>query len=148
MSSEDDDLAAVSLAQLAEPRPLTAPEQTLIDALVEPLGVAELTALAACVKVTAECACGCPSIGLYSSDELSPEAIAQLAAVAGIGHAAVEITAYSVNERGDDVQITLHVVGGSIAELEIWTGTFGSDVRTELPAPGSLRPAPYGSSAG
>jgi hypothetical protein len=135
----DEDLAAVSLVDLAEPRPLTVPERALLDALVEPLAIPELTALAERAQVTAECACGCPSIGLWSEDgpELSAEAIAQLS---DDPDRSIELTAYGLNDQDGELQVTLHIGLGRLVELEIWAGVWGADPRTTLPSVDTLQP--------
>jgi hypothetical protein len=108
-------------AALAEPRPLEARERALLDLLLAgPLGREALRHQAATAQVSEACSCGCPSVWL-EVDRAVPVAVFR-ADESPSGRADwVPLTA-----RAGDVDVTLHVVGGRLAELEVWAGTEGA----------------------
>lgn len=113
---------------LPEPRPLTARERELIDFLVAgPLGRAELREQAKVAQVIALCSCGCPSV-FIEVDHDEPAARFSKTEVPSGDTDAVALTAYSLNPMSS-TQVTLHVVGGYMAELEIWARQFGARPR-------------------
>jgi hypothetical protein len=128
------------LVPLDEPRPLTGPERTLLEALVEPLAREELAQQIARAQVVAHCSCGCRSIGLRSDGpELAPAVVMQLT---DLGRDDVlHVRAWATDDAGREVEVTLHVGDGTLKELEIWCSD-GGEIITELPVAGSLRREP------
>ena len=80
----------------------------------------------------ARCACGCPSVGLERD---APPA----ATPAGW---------YTLVARAVDEEICtdviLHVMDGTVLELEIWTVADDGEIGTSIPAPAALRREPPG----
>lgn len=137
-SPVDSDAKQPELVPLAEPRRLVPTEHVLLKALVEPLGLPELSEQVAHAEVVARCSCGCPSVGLRTTGpELAAEVVRRLDTVGRDDVCAV--TAWGVNRHGREVEVTLHVVFGHLEELEIWAGWDGGEVETELPGAESLR---------
>ena len=105
-----------------------------MEAVVAPLGRPELREQVGGVVVVAACSCGCPSVGLRADGPSLPADLR-------------DVTAWATNAEGREVQVTAHVVLGRLAELEVWAGWDGGEVRTALPSPGSLRRWSTGSRA-
>ena len=139
MSPRADEVAAAAhLVGLDEARPLTAAERRLLEALIEPLDLAELSEQIARAVVVAQCSCGCPSVGLRTDGPVLPaELVARLSDTGSDD--SLGVSAWGPNGEGRDVQVTLHVVRGRLDELEVWPGWDGGEVRTALPSGESLR---------
>jgi hypothetical protein len=124
---------------------VTADERAVLQALTEPLRFAALKEQVTQVEVVAECSCGCPSVGLRADGPTLPADVVQGLSRVGRDDL-LDLTARGINHEGRDVDVTLHVVLGRLAELEVWAGGDGGEVRTALPAAESLRPEPAGAS--
>lgn len=132
MDDETPDLTFVSVDR----RPFNAEEVQLVDFLLDdPRAVPELREQVAAAEVVSRCGCGCASVGV----EVAPAApqARWRAADTPFGRADwVPLTAEGLAGRGRVVEVTLHVLGGYLGELEIWTGRFGEAI---LPRPETLR---------
>jgi len=129
MSGVDDD-PVVECIPLANPRPLTANERALIDFLLQgPLGRDELRTQAETARVVGTCSCRCPSVWLDVDPE-SPIAEFQAEHSPSGDPAWVPITAVQPTRTGG-TEVTLHVLGGRIHELEIWAGGYGVRPRVD-----------------
>jgi hypothetical protein len=116
---------------LARPRALTAKERTLIEFLLDgPLGSGELRRQAETVRVVGTCSCGCPSVFL-EADPSTPSARFRPEETPFGRTDWVPLTAWHRKSRGS-TEVTLHVVGGRLEELEIWAGGFGVRPRVDL----------------
>jgi Domain of unknown function (DUF6984) len=118
------------IVPLDAPRPLTPEEQVLLEHLLtSPLANDEVRAQARTAEVVGMCDCGCRSVGLRN-DEGSPRAPGSADVV--------QITAHGRAADGTFVEVTLHVIHGRIAELEIWDGTF-DETHGAMPDPETLQ---------
>jgi hypothetical protein len=128
---------------LPQPRSLNGAEQAVLDRLVTHTGSAELAAQASSAQVTAVCGCGCGSIRLHTdAPPLSPEAMTQLSSTGRDDWFSVDSTRIDeTTEVGGSrievrmFQVVLHVVQGSLHELEIFAG---EGVAVEPPPPDEL----------
>ena len=127
------------LLPLARPRELSARERELLEALIAPLGVEELGRQVRTAKVVSVCSCGCPSVGLSAEGPRVPPAVA-LAVDDTARDGTFGVKAWASNDEGRDVEVALHVIEGTVFELEIWSGWDGGDVHTSVPPAASLRP--------
>jgi len=119
---DEIDEPIVERLPLAAPRPLTAEERALLEALLRhPGSKPELTEQAKTVQVDATCSCGCPSVFLAVDDGAPPAIYSDADSPLGAG--AVQLRA-SVGESGGP-EVILHVLEGRMAELEIWAGGYG-----------------------
>lgn len=111
-----DDPGTAQPVPLGSPRALTQKERAIIDFLVNgPSGSPALCALAEAVEVVATCSCGCPSVWLTGSLEDRDRQDDN-----GSGHVALRATQRGARES---TEVSLHVVGGRLFELEIFGGT-------------------------
>lgn len=127
---------------LPEPRRLTAGEQGVLDRLVGHADCAELRDQAASVWVTASCDCGCSSVRLRSdAPALSPAQMTRLSSTGRDDWFAIDYTRFDEATAADAstgcrmLQIVVHVVAGSLHELEIFVE---EGVAVEPPAPNEL----------
>lgn len=120
------------------PRPPSPDERALLDALVALSAVADLVEQVARAEVVSACSCGCPSVGLHTDAPDLPPDVARRLVEPGL-HDVVMLTAYGTNAAGDGVQVTLHVIAGTVEELEIWPGVRDGKTATDLPSPAALR---------
>lgn len=117
------------MVPLAEPRPLSAAERALLDALVERTGHDDLRAQARTAVVRSTCSCGCPSVGLrVTGPQLSTVDMVQF-------NGSGRDDFFGVHGYGGDVEIVVHVLRGTIDELEVYAG---DGVRPALPSPAEL----------
>jgi len=127
----------IDWAQLPEPRRLTAAEQAVLDRLVAHVDCAELTAQAASVWVTAVCDCGCSSVRLETdAAPLPPATIRRLSSIGRDDYFAIDFTRVTGADPSTQelqmLQVVVHVAGGSLLELEIFTE---EGVPVEIPSP-------------
>jgi hypothetical protein len=125
---------------LSEPRRLTKAEQAVLDRLVAHAGSAELTAQAASVRVTAACDCGCRSVRLHSeAPALSRAAMVRLSSTGRDDWFSIDYTRVDAVPGGAEgvslFQVVVHVVAGSLHELEVFAG---EGVVVEIPPPEEL----------
>ena len=112
---------------MPEPRELTDEERAFIDFLLAgDAGTEELREQARSARVVRFCGCGCPSVGL----EVDPDA-------PRIRASQMYIRSEGRNRDGKEVAVTLTAAGGTLVDLEIWSGEFGE---TEPPPVSSLSP--------
>jgi hypothetical protein len=122
---------SLEMVSLDEPRQLTAKERALIDFLLAgPLGRQQLRAQVDATRVVTRCSCGCPSVGL-SVDASAPRATFRKGESPSGQTEWVPITAYQRKSRSPDTEVTLHVIDGRLAELEIWAGEYGVRPRVD-----------------
>src|SRR5262245_20272466 len=114
---------------LPEPRRLTAAAKAVLDRLVAYADCAELTAQARAVRVTAVCGCGCRSVRLHSdAPALTRAAMARLSSTGRDDWFSIDHTSVRKTTPDDDLapgrvpllQVVVHVVQGSLHELEIF----------------------------
>jgi hypothetical protein len=122
----------IGWTSLPEPRRLTPAEQAALDRLVAHAGSAGLTAQAASVQVVAVCDCGCPSVRLRSDAPAISGAEMRLMSSTGRDDW-FSIDACTAGVR--PVQVVVHVVQGTLHELEIFAG---EGIRVEVPPPDQL----------
>lgn len=143
--SVDPNAAEIKMLAVA-PRPPSAQERALLDYLVKASESPELAEQISRVEVVSTCSCGCPSVGLNAEGPpVTSETVTRLAAwdrhdVQVVGDHLIVVRAVGQNRAGQEVEVILHVVLGLAEELELWAGTWGGDVRTDLPAVDTLRP--------
>lgn len=107
---------------LDAPRPPSPAELRLLTTLaaVDP---ELLTQVRAC-SVVGECRCGCGSVELHSvTAPLAPDVVAALSPIGRDDHLA--ISADGIDAAGRTVQVTLHVMLGSVGELEVFDPSAG-----------------------
>ena len=123
---------------LDAPRGLTEHERAVLDFLLtSPLAHKELHTQAQTTEVVARCDCGCRSVVL-KPDPATPTATFSAHEVSIKGspsEAVVYITAYGESQEGISVQVTLHVIGGRLDELEIWDGWLDLDGKSNGAVP-------------
>ena len=128
---------------LDEPRRLMDAERAVLDQLVAHADSAQLTAQAASAWVTAVCDCGCRSIRLHSdAAALSPAAMMDLSSTGRDDWFSIDCTIPREPAEVDRstgslslFQVVVHVVAGSLHELEIFAG---EGVAVEVPRPDEL----------
>ena len=121
---------------LDQPRPLSDDERALLDALLAgPRSRPELVVQVCTAQIVGECSCGCPSVWIRADADLPALVIEAEESPTG-DPAYYSLTAHGRNNDAQDVQVTLHVTGGRVEELEIWSGAPGP---TTLPLPATLR---------
>lgn len=117
------------MVPLAQARGLTAAERALLEALVDRTGSAALRAQARQATVNEICSCGCPSVGLHcDGPTLSTE---DMLGFSGLGRD----DWFAVRAYHDGVDVVVHVVEGTIEELEVYAG---DGVVPALPSPEDL----------
>jgi hypothetical protein len=117
------------MVPLAEPRPLSTAERALLDALVDRTGHDDLRAQAGSAVVWSACSCGCPSAGLrVTGPQLSTVDMVRLSR-----HGRDDY--FGVHGYAGDVEIVVHVLQGTIDELEVYAG---DGLRPALPSPAEL----------
>jgi hypothetical protein len=105
-----------TLVELAQPRALTDAEHAVAARLAAFADVANLRDQVATARVVSTCDCGCASVGLRTDGPQVPATtVARLSAAGRDDYLAV-----SGSDGGVDV--VLHVIGGLIAELEVFAG--------------------------
>jgi hypothetical protein len=134
---------SIDWTPLSEPRRLTAAEQAVLDRLVASVACADLTAQAVSAWVTAVCGCGCRSVRLHS--DAAPVSRAVMMRLSSTGRddwIGIDYTradeGMSQNLPAGEVrlfQVVVHVVEGSLHELEIFAG---EGVAVDIPAPDEL----------
>jgi hypothetical protein len=128
---------------LPRPRRLNPAEQAVLDRLVAHVGSPGLSAQAGQAWVTAVCECGCGSVRLHTdAPALSPEEMAQLSSTGRDDWFSVDSTRVdpTTATAGSEVQVrlfqvVLHIVAGSLYELEVFAG---EGVAAQLPPPDDL----------
>jgi hypothetical protein len=120
---------------LAEPRELTDGERDLLAVLVAATGSPHIAAQLPTAQVSGTCRCGCSSIRLTARASAMPPA-AVLERTPGKQDDYVAVTAEAAAGVQEPVAVTLHIVDGSLHELEIFAGE-GQPVTT--PPATSLR---------
>lgn len=84
--------------------------------LVEFADVADLGEQVTTVRVVSTCRCSCASVGLRSDGPPVPATlVARLSATGRDDY-------FAISASGDDVSVVLHILGGFVAELEIFAG--------------------------
>jgi hypothetical protein len=131
VGADEDFEPRVEKIALPRPRPLTPKERALIDFLLAgPLGRDQLRQQAETAEVDGTCGCGCPSVFLRADPAIPPvEFRAEETPFGRTDH--VPIAAVQQKTRGR-TEVTLHVVQGRLAELEIWSGAYGMRPRVNL----------------
>jgi hypothetical protein len=121
--------------ELVEPaRPVTAEERAVLAVLVDAVGSPRLRVQLADVVVGGTCRCGCSSVQLTTmAPRLPADEVLRLTDGRRDDHLAV--TARRVSDVEPPVTLTLHVLNGRLAELELYV-TDG--VRLPLPDASSL----------
>jgi hypothetical protein len=114
--SGDDDARPVALEA---PRALSTMEAALVDLLIAPLHVPELSAQVAAAEVVSACSCGCPSVGLRTDGAAVPEDVMRRLSESGRSDV-LSLSTVGTDEQGRTVDIVLHLVHGLIEELEVW----------------------------
>jgi hypothetical protein len=127
------------MVELDAPRPLKWDERALLDFLLDhPIARDELRAQAERAEVVSECDCGCRSVGLEPHAAAPSARYTAEDSVYGRDDY-IGIRARGRSEAGTEIEVTLHVVHGRMAELEIWDGAqTGGRSRGELPELDSL----------
>ena len=114
-------------------RPPSPAELRLLTTLAA--GDSVLLAQVRACSVVGECRCGCGSLELHSvTAPLAPDVVAGLSADGRDDH--LSITADGVDAAGRTVQVTLHVLLGSVRELEVFDPSAGEGHRVD---PASIR---------
>ena len=122
----------IGWTSVPEPRLLTAAEQAALDRLVAHAGSAGLAAQAASVRVVGLCDCGCPSVRLHSDAPAIPGAQMRLMSSTGRDDwFSIDACTAGVPR----VQVVVHVVQGTLHELEIFAG---EGVHVDVPPPDQL----------
>jgi hypothetical protein len=120
--------------ELDPPRRLTLAEQALLTVLTQAVGSQGLGAQVVGAVVCGVCRCGCGSRRLATdAPRLPEEEIRRL--TGGRRDDYVNVTAHVRVANQVPPQLTLHVLEGRIAELELYAG---DDVAVPLPAPSDL----------
>jgi hypothetical protein len=105
---------APTLVELPRPRALTDAEHALLARLVAFADVPSLSEQVATVRVVSTCDCGCASVGLRTEGPGVPATV--VARLSGTGRDDY----FAVSASGGDVSVVLHVLSGSVGELEIF----------------------------
>lgn len=140
VEDEDDDFRVETILY-DEPRSLTAEERALVVRLVEETSFPELREQLQTVRAIGSCSCGCPTVMLETGGPaIPPEAMAAYNAPAAAEFGVqpredwVQVQAWVPNGKGGLVDVILHVPGGKMSELEIWTGD-PKHPQTDIPNP-------------
>jgi hypothetical protein len=127
----NDDSELAQLVPLPAPRPLSVDEYRLLRFVVAKADVDALWTQLASVQVVSACSCPCLSVGLRSDGPAVPaETVRSLSDIDRDDWC--EIVASGEDPDGGGVEVTLHVIGGLMYELEIWRPT-GSPTVVEYP---------------
>jgi hypothetical protein len=117
------------------PRPPSPAELRLLTTLAAE--DSELVAQVRACSIVGECRCGCGSLELHSvTAPLAPDVVAALSADGRGDHLA--ITADGVDAAGRTVEVTLHVLLGSVRELELFDPSAGEGRRVDPASISSL----------
>jgi hypothetical protein len=132
----------VGWTPLPEPRRLTTAEQLALDRLVAYANCAELAAQAASARATATCDCGCRSVRLHTdAAALSRTDMLRLSSTGRDDWFSIDCTRVEEASTVDGptstgvLQVVVHVVDGSLHELEIFAG---DGVVVDVPSPEEL----------
>jgi len=106
-----------TLVDLPSPRALSDAERALATRLAAFADVPGLSEQVATACVVSVCDCGCASVGLRTEAPAVPEAVVtQVSSTGRDDYFAVYASA------GPQVSVVLHILSGSIGELEIFAG--------------------------
>lgn len=121
---------------LSVSRPLGEAEAELVTALAAACREPRLVAQVERCRVVGECRCGCPSLRLAAKGPaLAGETVRRLSGAGRDDYVAVRAAGLTDGHR---VEVALHVVGGLLAELEVYAG---EGARVTLPAAAELTAA-------
>ena len=119
---------------LEHPRPLSDHERALLDRLLSsPAATPELRAQAEVTTVSAHYSCGCPSILLAVPDDAPLARLDPTDPATRYGEY-LAIQTSGTRRDGRSLDVTLHVLGGRLVELEVWgDDVCGAQPTVELP---------------